>query len=56
MDFNVGEGDHLHLGAGLGYTLRQDGADTVAEFGGGQRMVLADVGLESLGAGWIVGG
>ncbi|WP_049758222.1 DUF4347 domain-containing protein [Phenylobacterium zucineum] len=56
LDFDVQEGDRLHLDAGLSYTLRQDGADTIVGLGGGQRVVLADVRLETLGDGWIVGG
>ena len=56
LDFDVQEGDRLHLDAGLSYRLRQDGADTIVDLGGGQRVVLADVRLETLGDGWIVGG
>lgn len=56
LDFDVQEGDRLHLDAGLSYTLRQDGADTIVDLGGGQRVVLADVRSETLGDGWIVGG
>lgn len=54
-DFNAAEGDRVFLEAGANPALSQVGADTVIDFGGGNRMVLVGVQLSSLPAGWIFG-
>jgi Ca2+-binding RTX toxin-like protein len=55
-DFNVGEGDRVLVDTGTHYTLAQVGADTVIDMGGGARMILEGVQLNTLPAGWIVTG
>lgn len=55
-DFNRAEGDRVQFDPGAKYTVSQEGADTVIDLGGGDRMVLAGVQSSSLGAGWVVGG
>lgn len=40
---------------GVAYTTYQQGADTVVDLGGGTTMVLVDVQLSTLPAGWIIG-
>lgn len=52
-DFNAGEGDRVNLLPGTAYSLSQQGADTVIDMGGGNMMVLVNVNLASLPAGWI---
>ena len=52
-DFNAGEGDRVQLDPGTQYTLSQVGADTVVDMGGGNQMVLQNIQLSSLPAGWI---
>jgi Ca2+-binding RTX toxin-like protein len=52
-DFNPDEGDLVQVDAGSAYTLRQIGADTIIDFGGGNQMVLVGVQLSSLPTGWI---
>ncbi|WP_374471335.1 calcium-binding protein [Phenylobacterium sp.] len=54
-DFNAAEGDRVQLDPGTTYTLRQAGADTVVDMGGGHQMVLVNVQLSSLPQGWIFG-
>ena len=56
LDFSAAAGDKVRVGAGVTYTLAQEGADTVIDLGSGQRMVLEGVQLTSLPEGWIVGG
>ena len=53
MDFSVEEGDRIVLEAGTTYTVRQEGADTVIDMGGGDRMVLVDVAAKTLKPGTI---
>ena len=55
-DFNYAEGDRLVLDFAPSYSLRQEGADTVVDLGGTDRVVLVNVTLSSLPAGWIVAG
>jgi Ca2+-binding RTX toxin-like protein len=55
LDFSLAEGDRVQLDPGTTYTLRQSGADTVIDMGGGHQMVLVGVQLTSLPAGWIFG-
>ncbi|MES2722473.1 MAG: calcium-binding protein [Pseudomonadota bacterium] len=55
-DFNAAQGDRLILDFAPPYTLRQEGADTVVDLGGVDRVVLVDVTLASLPAGWIAVG
>jgi Ca2+-binding RTX toxin-like protein len=54
LDFSVAEGDRVLLDPGTAYTLDQVGADTVIRMGASQ-LVLANVSLASLPAGWIFG-
>jgi Ca2+-binding RTX toxin-like protein len=54
-DFNAAEGDRVMFDPGTTYTLRQTGADTVIDMGGGHQMVLVGVQLSSLPSGWILG-
>jgi Ca2+-binding RTX toxin-like protein len=53
-DFNAAEGDRLMLDPGTTYTLSQHGADTIVAMTGGGEVILANVQLSSLSAGWIV--
>ncbi|HEY8615901.1 MAG TPA: calcium-binding protein, partial [Phenylobacterium sp.] len=53
LDFSFAEGDRLLLGA-TRYTAHQSGADTVVDLDGGGQLVLANVQLSALPAGWIV--
>lgn len=52
-DFNAAEGDRVQLDPGTTYTLRQDGADTIIDMGGGNQMTLVGVTLATLPTGWI---
>jgi serralysin len=54
-DFNAAQGDRVFLLPGAAPTISQVGADTVIDFGGGERMMLVGVQLSSLPAGWIFG-
>lgn len=54
LDFNAAEGDRVLLDPGTVYTLEQVGADTVVRMGASQ-LVLSNVSLASLPAGWILG-
>ncbi|WP_374469778.1 Ig-like domain-containing protein [Phenylobacterium sp.] len=53
-DFNAAEGDRVQLSSGQRYTAHQAGADTVIDLDGGGELVLANVQLSALPAGWIV--
>ncbi|MGA0605396.1 calcium-binding protein [Phenylobacterium sp. VNQ135] len=53
LDFNAADGDRVNLLAGTTYTLRQEGADTIVDLGGEDRVVLVGVQLGTLPAGWI---
>ncbi|ACG79065.1 hypothetical protein PHZ_c2656 [Phenylobacterium zucineum HLK1] len=53
LDFNAAEGDRVNVLAGTSYTLRQEGADTIVDMGGDDRVVLVGVQLSSLPPGWI---
>jgi serralysin len=55
LDFNAAEGDRVQLDPGTTYSLRQSGADTVVDMGGGHQMVLVGVQLSGLQPGWIFG-
>lgn len=55
-DFNTAEGDRVQLDPGTQYTLSQVGANTVIDMGGGNQMILQNVLLSSLPAGWITVG
>jgi Ca2+-binding RTX toxin-like protein len=55
VDFNAAQADRVQLDPGTTYTLRQSGADTIIDMGGGHQMVLVGVQLTSLPAGWIFG-
>ncbi|MGA0605393.1 calcium-binding protein [Phenylobacterium sp. VNQ135] len=53
LDFNSAEGDRVNVLAGTSYSLRQEGADTVIDMGGGDQMVLVGVSYATLPPGWI---
>lgn len=53
-DFHAAEGDRVQLAPGTTYTLAQVGADTVIDLGQGAQMILDNVQLTSLPAGWIL--
>ena len=52
-DFSYGEGDRLVLDFAPAYTVSQVGSDTVVDMGGADRVVLVNVTLSALPAGWI---
>ena len=52
-DFNPQEGDRVNVLPGDAYGVYQSGADVVIDLGGGDRMVLLAVQLNSLPAGWV---
>ncbi|WP_374468807.1 FG-GAP-like repeat-containing protein [Phenylobacterium sp.] len=54
-DFNAAEGDRVQLLPGATYAAAQVGADVVVDVGGGGQLVLANVQLTALAAGWIFG-
>ncbi len=54
LDFNVQEGDRVQLDPGVQYAVRQQGADTVIDLSVGGEMILKNVQLSSLPAGWIL--
>lgn len=54
-DFNYAEGDRVVVDQGA-YTPSQVGSDTVIDLGAGDRMVLMNVTLANLPAGWITAG
>jgi serralysin len=52
-DFNSADGDRIQLDAGATFTVAQQGADVVINLGGTDEMVLKNVTLSSLPAGWV---
>jgi serralysin len=54
-DFNRAQGDRVQLDPGTQYTATQQGADVHIVMVGGGEMVLLNVQLSSLSAGWIFG-
>jgi Ca2+-binding RTX toxin-like protein len=52
-DFHLAEGDRVQLDPGTTYTVSQVGADTVIDMGGGDQLILQNVQLSTLTAGWI---
>jgi hypothetical protein len=52
-DFNAAEGDRVQLDAGTTYHLIQAGSDLVIDLGNGEEMILRNVQLSILPAGWI---
>jgi len=52
-DFAYAEGDRVNLLAGTTWTAAQTGPDVTITMAGGGQMVLANVAMGSLGAGWI---
>lgn len=54
-DFNAAEGDRVNLLPGTSYSLSQRGADTIIDMADGNQMVLVNVALTTLPAGWIFG-
>lgn len=53
LDFNYWEGDRVNVLAGSGYSTYQAAVDTVVDMGNGDRLVLVNVQLSSLPAGWV---
>ena len=53
LDFSSAKGDRVQLDPGTAYTVRQSGADTVVDMGGGDQLVLKSVQLSALPEGWI---
>ena len=53
IDFNLAEGDRVMLDPGTTYTLKQVGADTVLDMGGGHQMILVGIPMSSLSASTI---
>lgn len=54
LDFKAAEGDRVLLDAGTAYSVRQSGADTVVDMGGGDSVVLVGVQMNTLPSGWLV--
>jgi hypothetical protein len=54
-DFSFAEGDRVQLLSGAQYSVAQVGADVVVSTAGGGELVLQNVQLSSLGAGWLFG-
>jgi serralysin len=54
LDFKAAEGDRIELLAGTIYTVHQEGADTVIDMGGADRLVLVGVSASSLPPGAIL--
>ncbi len=52
-DFNAAEGDKVRIEGGASYAVRQVGADTVVDIGGGDTLTLVGVNSSSLPAGWV---
>jgi len=55
-DFNAAEGDKVRIEGGASYAVRQVGADTIIDLGGGDTLTLVGVNSSSLPAGWIFTG
>lgn len=54
-DFSYAEGDRVAFEtAGVAYTARQEGGDTVIDLGSGDQMVLVGVNLSTLPSNWVV--
>lgn len=53
-DFRAADDDRGQLQPGAAYTLAQVGEDTVIDLGHGNQLVLDNVQLSSLLAGWIL--
>lgn len=53
-DFNRAEGDSVRLAPGTGYSVRQEAGDVIVDLGNGDRVILADTQLSTLGEGWLV--
>ncbi len=52
-DFNAAEGDKVRIEGGAAYSVRQVGADTLIDLGGGETLTLTGVNSSSLPVGWI---
>jgi len=56
LDFNLAEGDRVHLDAGATFSVAQVGADTVVTLASSSdQMILVGVQMSSLTPGWIFG-
>lgn len=56
LDFNAAEGDHVNLQLGSLYTVEQFGPDVLIRIGSVDQLVLVNVQLSSLPAGWLTVG
>jgi Ca2+-binding RTX toxin-like protein len=56
LDFKQAEGDRVMLDPGTAYTVSQVGQNTVVDMGNGDEVILQNVQLSSLKAGWIFEG
>jgi len=55
LDFNLAEGDRVHLDPGTTYSVAQVGSDTVITLGSGSdQMILVGVQMSTLTPGWIL--
>jgi Ca2+-binding RTX toxin-like protein len=54
-DFNASEGDRVQLDPGTSFAVSQSGSDTIVDMGNGDEMILRNVQLSALPAGWIFG-
>jgi len=52
-DFKAAEGDRVQVDAGTAYTVAQSGADVIVALGKGDELILKNVQLANLPAGWI---
>jgi Ca2+-binding RTX toxin-like protein len=55
-NFNYAKGDRVELDPGTTYNVRQVGADTVIDMGGGNQMVLENVQVSTLHSDWLFEG
>ncbi|MBJ7413068.1 MAG: hypothetical protein JHD15_22295 [Phenylobacterium sp.] len=55
LDFNLAQGDRVHVDPGTQYTVSQMGADTVINMTSGGQMTLVNVQMSSLTGSWIFG-
>jgi Ca2+-binding RTX toxin-like protein len=56
LDFSQAEGDRVMLDPGTTYTVSQVGQNTVVDMGNGDQVILQNVQLSTLKAGWIFEG
>jgi serralysin len=54
VDFSYAEGDRIQLDVGMTYIVKQVGAHTILDLGGGDQIVLADVASSTFSSDWIL--